>query len=192
MSVVFTNPRLKNKSSINKQTQNKWTFFNFKGKDEGWFWVSFGLVYAKCSSSIEMMMNCEYCIHNELEFNIMRLFSIMTPILVYSEGFRMIRDDSATDPQRFNDPSTSNNDILKINNQLLANCWFWFSFELSQSSELGSNEQGCVFQAQKYLLKVFEMDAGLMTLSTNQIIQIKAFIRKSTLAIDVLHAIEDR
>ena len=29
MSVVFTNPRLKNKSSINKQTQNKWTFFNF-------------------------------------------------------------------------------------------------------------------------------------------------------------------
>ena len=116
-------------------------FFNFKGKDEGWFWVSFGLVYAKCSSSIEMMMNCEYCIHNELEFNIMRLFSIMTPILVYSEGFRMIRDDSATDPQRFNDPSTSNNDILKINNQLLANCWFWFSFELSETSEMGSNEK---------------------------------------------------
>ena len=87
----------------------------------GWFW--FGL--CKCSSSIEMMMNCEYCIHNELEFNIMRLFSIMTPILVYSEGLRMIRDDSATDRQRFNDPPTSNNDILTINNQLLdflANC----------------------------------------------------------------------
>ena len=81
----------------------------------------------------------------------------------------MIRDDSATDPQRFNDPSTSNNDILKINNQLLANCWFWFSFELSETSEMGSNEKTVgfpqvfkiltVFCIGKWLLELFQTDA---------------------------------